>query len=514
MPWIEHSAPEGKDTMRKLLLIDLGSIFYPAWHAGGDEEIGRAYQVTVESIAKMRRGYDHVAVCLDSPPYARRKALLPTYKAQRDAPTNVFLEQYRRTRERLELDGLLLLSCPGEESDDVIASAVKLAIADGLDVTVASADKDLLQLVDDAHGVRVYSPMKEKYFARGDVIEAWHVSPEMLLDSLSLQGDSSDNVPGVPKVGPVTAAKLLMKFGTLEDVFANVDKVTTPKLQEALFAGGPAVRLAKQVIRLRDDCPIEWKKIYEERVPMSLSDARDEEFDPISPPPPPSDGDGGPGIINADARPPRSEPAADKPLPQAAPVTALTVGSWDMALEPRTGNDALILARKLFDSRLFSGYGTPEAVFAVILRGRSIGLDATTSLAAFHVIEGRVTMHADLIEGLVLKSGKAESFQLVESTREVATYRALRKGGKTIEMSFTIEDAWRAGLVAKDKDGDGGYKGVSKSGKPSNWDKYRATMLRMRAKTQLARAVFPDVTLGFYTADEVTDGQVAEGEFV
>jgi hypothetical protein len=114
----------------------------------------------------------------------------------------------------------------------------------------------------------------------------------------------------------------------------------------------------------------------------------------------------------------------------------------------------------------------------------------------------------------VLRSGKAEFFELVELSTAKVTYETKRKGArKEVAVSWTMEDAARAGLVTK---GPGGsYHGVSRSGKPSNWDKYPRAMLRHRAATELARAVYPDVTAGLYTPDEINDGSsVINAEFV
>jgi hypothetical protein len=139
------------------------------------------------------------------------------------------------------------------------------------------------------------------------------------------------------------------------------------------------------------------------------------------------------------------------------------------------------------------------------MRGRSLGIDAATSLAAFHVIKGKVVMQADLVVGLVLKSGLAEYFDLVESSREKATYVTKRRGARSeTRLSWDMTDACAAGLVNKRGDG---YEGRSQSGEPSNWDKYRRAMLRHRCSVDLARAVYPDVTMGLYTPDEVTCGE-------
>jgi hypothetical protein len=167
------------------------------------------------------------------------------------------------------------------------------------------------------------------------------------------------------------------------------------------------------------------------------------------------------------------------------------------------------MAKALYNSRLYSNFPSHEAIFAVILRGRSLGLDATTALANFHVVEGKPTMSATLIVGLVLQSGKAEYFDLLETTDERAEYLTRRKGStQEVKMAFTLADAIAAGVLETQRDGT--VRGVSRSGKPSNWDKWRRTMLRHRCAVELARAVYPDVCAGLYTPDEISEGRVVE----
>jgi len=190
-------------------------------------------------------------------------------------------------------------------------------------------------------------------------------------------------------------------------------------------------------------------------------------------------------------------------------VKASSAGSWALELEPASGQEAYTMAKALYNSRLYSNFPSHEAIFAVILRGRSLGLDATTALANFHVVEGKPTMSATLIVGLVLQSGKAEYFDLVETTDEQAVYVTRRKGStKEVEMAFTVNDAVAAGLLERLRDGT--LRGVSRSGKPSNWDKWRRPMLLARCSVQLSRAVYPDVCAGLYTPDEISDGRVIE----
>jgi hypothetical protein len=220
--------------------------------------------------------------------------------------------------------------------------------------------------------------------------------------------------------------------------------------------------------------------------------------------------------------PPKSEPRATPPaqsiveLPaQAKPDALATVqaNDWSLALEPRDAGSAWTMSKYLFQSRMYPQYPNAEAIFGVVLRGRALGIDATTALSLFHSIEGRLAMHADLVVGLVLRSKKAEFFELEELTHSSVTYATKRKGArKEVRVTWSMDDAARAGLVTKDERGR--YRGISRSGKPSNWDKYPRAMLRHRAATELARAVYPDVTAGIYTPEELGDERVIEAELV
>lgn len=161
------------------------------------------------------------------------------------------------------------------------------------------------------------------------------------------------------------------------------------------------------------------------------------------------------------------------------------------AFEPRGIPEALQLAQTLVASRLLPrSVATPEAAFAIIATGRELGLTAMQSLRSIHVIEGKPTLSADLICALVKQRGDVCAyFRLVESTDQVATYETHRKGEpEPTRMSFSMADANRAGVTGKD-----------------NWRKYPAAMLRARCITALARAVYPDLAMGLYDPDEVTE---------
>ncbi len=185
-------------------------------------------------------------------------------------------------------------------------------------------------------------------------------------------------------------------------------------------------------------------------------------------------------------------PAAPAPLAKAVPVDST------QAFEPRGIEEAMRLAKLLVASRLLpKSVNTPEAAFAIIATGRELGMSAMQSLRSIHVIEGKPTLSADLVAALVKSRGDVcKYFMLVVSSATVATYETLRVGDpKPTTMSFTIEDAQRAGLTGKD-----------------NWRKYPAAMLRARCITALARAVYPDLAMGIYDEDELGPVAVEEAQ--
>jgi DNA polymerase-1 len=258
--------------MRSLVLIDLSHIFRSAWHASADEAMSTAYTKTLEKVHGIASAYELVAVCCDHPPY-KRKEVFADYKANREKQPDAMHEQFRRTKDRLIADGFLLWSVPGFEADDVIATAVDYARREeeSLAITIASNDKDLMQLVSDGDNVRFFSTATGEILDEAAVLAKWGVLPSKLLDSLSLQGDSSDNVPGIPKVGPKTAANLLSEFGDVEGVLANHSRIKQPKLAEAVRQHADAVRLAKRLIALSADVPLAFDDVFVPRAPKQLT---------------------------------------------------------------------------------------------------------------------------------------------------------------------------------------------------------------------------------------------------
>ena len=136
----------------------------------------------------------------------------------------------------------------------MIASYTKAARAQGWDVSIISSDKDLMQLVGD--GVDMFDTMKDKRIGREEVIEKFGVGPELVGDVLALMGDSSDNVPGVPGIGPKTATKLITEYGSLDAVLAAAPDMKPSKMRDNLIEHAELARLSRVLVTLKDDCPL------------------------------------------------------------------------------------------------------------------------------------------------------------------------------------------------------------------------------------------------------------------
>jgi DNA polymerase-1 len=182
-----------------------------------------------------------------------RSALYPEYKAHRDPAPADFHPQVERCLEALKLMGIPVLAVEGVEADDVIATLVARfhRTNPAHRLRMVSRDKDLGQLVD-AH-TTLFDPHKNEDVGLEQLFDSKGVRPEQVVDLLSLMGDSADNVPGVPGVGPKTAASLLAEFGSIEGIYENLDKIKGKK-GEALAASKDAVALARKLVRLKDDC--------------------------------------------------------------------------------------------------------------------------------------------------------------------------------------------------------------------------------------------------------------------
>lgn len=195
----------------------------------------------------------HFAVIFDYSSKTFRNEIYPDYKANRTAPPEDLVPQFGLIRQATIAFDLPCIEMQGFEADDLIATYTRQALAAGGDVTIISSDKDLMQLV--GPKVTLYDTMKDRRLGIPDVIEKWGVPPEKMIDLQSLTGDSIDNVPGVPGIGPKTAATLLDEYGDLETLIARAGEIKQEKRREGILANIDKIRLSKQLVTLKTDVP-------------------------------------------------------------------------------------------------------------------------------------------------------------------------------------------------------------------------------------------------------------------
>jgi DNA polymerase I len=199
-------------------------------------------------------GPTHMAVILDASSHTFRNDLYDKYKAQRPPPPEDLVPQFPMIRDATRAFSLPCIETEGLEADDIIACYAKAALAKGWAVTVVSSDKDLMQLIQP--GLDLYDTMNNRRINAPEVVEKFGVGPESLGDVLSLMGDSVDNVPGVPGVGPKTAAKLIIEHGDLEGVLAAAPEMKPGKLRDNLIEHAGMARLSRVLVTLKDDCDL------------------------------------------------------------------------------------------------------------------------------------------------------------------------------------------------------------------------------------------------------------------
>ena len=198
---------------------------------------------------------DHIAVVFDAARRNFRNEIYPDYKGHRpDAPEEL-VPQFPLIREASEAFNLHTIEIEGYEADDIIATYARQAVALGADVTIVSSDKDLMQLVSDKVGM--FDEMKNRKIGRDEVIERFGVGPEKVIEVQALAGDSVDNVPGVPGIGVKTAAQLITEYGDLETLLARAEEIKQPKRRENLVAHADAARISLELVRLKDDVPVD-----------------------------------------------------------------------------------------------------------------------------------------------------------------------------------------------------------------------------------------------------------------
>ena len=247
--------------MTDLVLIDGSSYLYRAFHAlppltnSHGEPTGALHGV-LSMIQKLLREEQppHVAVVFDAPGKTFRDELYSDYKINRPPMPDELRSQVQPILDAVEAMGLPLLRVAGVEADDVIGTLCKRASAAGLNVLVSTGDKDLAQLVND--NVTLINTMNDSRLDRDGVKAKFDVFPEQIIDYLALVGDTSDNIPGVPKVGAKTAAKWLNLYASADGIVENADAIKG-KVGDSLRDNVEQLRLSQDLATIREDLDLD-----------------------------------------------------------------------------------------------------------------------------------------------------------------------------------------------------------------------------------------------------------------
>jgi len=255
----------------ELFLIDGNSLAYRAFFAlpesiaTADGRPTNAIYGFASMMAKLLIDFSPRAVIVAwDKGWSGRETVYAEYKSQRKSRPDLLKEQWPHLAPLAEAFGFRNVSVEGYEADDVIASMAKDASAAGIPVMIVSGDRDVYQLVGD--GIRVMTTSRgvtdTKVYDRDGVIERYGVPPELVTDFIGLKGDTSDNIPGVPGIGDKTAAELLQRFGSLEEVLSHVDEISGAKRKQNLTEHADDARISKRLATM----------VYDVEVPIAIGD--------------------------------------------------------------------------------------------------------------------------------------------------------------------------------------------------------------------------------------------------
>ncbi len=250
--------------MRRLIVIDVSNFIFRAFfairplNAPDGTPVNAVYGVMNmfhRLITDMKP--THVVCARDTKGPSFRSEIYEDYKANRSDPPDDLIPQFGLIDTLLEKLHLPCIAMPGFEADDIIGTVVTKFQDDFDEILIASGDKDLMQFVNER--VKMLDTMKEKTYGPQDVEDKMGVPPHQIVDYLSLIGDSSDNIPGVPGIGPKGASALLKEFGTLEACLERADEVKAKKTQSSLKEHADLARLSKRLATIKVDLALPYR---------------------------------------------------------------------------------------------------------------------------------------------------------------------------------------------------------------------------------------------------------------
>ncbi len=251
--------------MSCLLIVDGHAYAYRAYHAirelrSPTGQPTNAIFGFIKMLSKLRAALQPAQwiVVWDGGLSAERTAVLPEYKAQRPEMPADLRSQLDDIEDYLAAARVASYRRDGVEADDYIACLVRRAVGAGMTVRIASSDKDFMQLVSARVGLVNPNDKTERIWTAEQVRGKTGVGPEQIVDWLALVGDTVDNIPGVPGVGPKTAAELLHQFGSVAGIYQRLDELKSEKLRTSLRSSAEAVSRNVELVRLKDDLPCDY----------------------------------------------------------------------------------------------------------------------------------------------------------------------------------------------------------------------------------------------------------------
>ncbi len=267
---------------KKIFLIDGSSLYYRAYFAlmknplftQSGENTTATYGFVNQLLSLMQKHHPkYLAVVFDTKEPTFRHKRYSEYKATREKMPEEMAAQFPRIVELVKTMGIKVIELPGWEADDVIGTLAKQAAAKGFITYMVTSDKDYMQLVEG--NIKMYNPWHKngpEELGPEEVEEKIGLKPEQIIDYLALMGDSSDNIPGVKKIGPKTALELLKEYSTFENIYENVEKISKKGTRENLITYKEDAILSKELVTIDIDSPV---KAEVEELKISLPDKKD-----------------------------------------------------------------------------------------------------------------------------------------------------------------------------------------------------------------------------------------------
>ncbi|MGH7230590.1 MAG: DNA polymerase I [Nitrospiraceae bacterium] len=256
-------ADAGQTSRKTLYLIDGSAYIYRAFFAlppltnskGVQTNAVYGFTTMLMKILREHRP-DCLAVVFDEKGPTQRHEEYKEYKAQRPEMPHGMQAQVPLIHRVVQALAVPVVRLSGYEADDLIGTLARKAEAAGLDAVIVTSDKDMFQLLTPA--VRIYDPVKDKWFGEAECRERFGVEPSRVVEIMGLMGDAIDNIPGVKGIGEKTATKLITQFGTIEELLRRIEDVSAPKTRALLLEQAETARLSRRLATIQIDCPVEF----------------------------------------------------------------------------------------------------------------------------------------------------------------------------------------------------------------------------------------------------------------